>query len=310
MTARIRSRKWGSWPVALVLVATMGCAAPMSAQAPPAQAPPAPAPAPQAPPPPAPPAHDLLNAVLWMQRSVEYKATAMGAFALARLRLDQALADPTWTAVVPKELSGPYQSLPPAVILDVDETILDNSGYQAWMTAKGTTFDPKTWNAYVNTVTSLAIPGAVEFTRYAAAKGVKVFYVSNRTAEEEPATRKNLEKFGFPLDGAVDTALMARERPDWGSAKGTRRAYIAKSYRILLNLGDNFGDFVDEYRGTEAERLKVFEEHKQRWGREWIMIANPTYGSFEMAPFNHDGKLSNADKRKAKRGVLEAWPGP
>jgi acid phosphatase len=308
MSARLGMRKSGGWMIALVLVAAMGCATPMPAQAPPAQAPTQALT--QTPGAQAPPAHDLLNAVLWMQRSVEYKATAMGAFALARLRLDQALADPNWTAVVPKEQAGPYQSLPPAVIMDVDETILDNSGYQAWMTMKGTTFDPKTWNAYVNTVTSLAIPGAVEFARYADGKGVKVFYVSNRTAEEEAPTKKNLERFGFPMGGSVDTTLMARERPDWGSAKGTRRAFVARSYRVLLNLGDNFADFVDEYRGTEAERLAVLEQHKDRWGREWIMLANPTYGSFESAPFKHDFKVPDADKRKAKRNALDAWTGP
>jgi acid phosphatase len=162
------------------------------------------------------------------------------------------------------------------------------------------TFNPKTWNAYVNTVTSVPIPGAVEFSQYAASRGVKVFYVTNRTAEEDPATRKNLERFAFPMDC----------QPDWGSAKGTRRASIAKSYRILLNVGDNFADFVDEYRGTEAERQKVMDEHKHRWGREWIMIVNPGYGSFETAPFNHDFKLSGGDRRKAKRGALDAWPGP
>jgi len=309
MSARIGIHRSGIWLIILTLVAAMGCAAP--AQAPPAKAaapaPAAPAPAPQAS---GPPAHDLLDAVLWMQRSVEYKATTMGAFALARLRLDQALADPSWTALVPKELSTPYQSLPPAVVLDVDETILDNSGYQAWNAVKDTTFDPKTWTSYVNTVTSLAIPGAVEFSRYADSKGVKVFYVSNRTAEEEPATRKNLERFGFPLDGSIDTVLTAREKPDWGSAKGVRRAFIAKEYRVLLNLGDNFGDFVDEYRGTEAERLAVLEQHRSRWGREWIMLPNPTYGSFESAPYKHDFKRSEADKRKAKRDALEPWTGP
>ena len=77
--------------------------------------------------------------------------------------------------------------------MDVDDPVLDNSGYQAWMVMKATTFDPKTWNAYVKTVTSVAIPGAVVFTEYADSKGVKVFYVSNRTADEEEATRKNLE---------------------------------------------------------------------------------------------------------------------
>jgi acid phosphatase len=305
MTTAIRARRYGSWLGVLVLVTMMGCAAPRSAQAPGVAPPPAPAPAA-----PAPPANDLLNAVLWMQRSVEYKATTMGAFALARLRLDQALTDPNWTAIIPKERPSAYQALPPAVIVDVDETIVDNSGYQAWMTIKGTTFDPKTWNAYVNTVTSLAVPGAVEFVRYAESRGVKVFYVSNRTAEEEAPTKKNLERLGFPVGGSVDTMLMARKRPDWGSAKGTRRAYVAKDYRVLLNLGDNFADFVDEYRGSEAERLAVLEQHKDRWGREWIMLPNPTYGSFESAPFKHDFRQSDADKRKAKRSALEAWPGP
>src|SRR4029453_7980537 len=267
MLAELGHRSRRTWPAVLALVVALGCATPQ-----------VPRPAPD------PPASDLLNAVLGMRRSVEFKASALAAFALARIRLDQALADPSWTGA-PREQTGAYQSLPPAVILDVDETILDNSGYQAWMTLRGTTFDPKSWNAYVNTVTSLAVPGALEFARYADAKGVKVFYVSNRAAEEEPATRKNLEKLGFPMGGAVDTMLMSRKQPDWGSAKGTRPAFVAKSYRVLLNVGDNLGDFVDEYRGTEAERLKVMEQHRERWGREWIVIANPAYGSFEAAAF-------------------------
>ena len=245
-----------------------------------------------------------------MQRSVEYRAATTGIFALARIRLDQALADPSWTAIIPKELSTPYQSLPPAVIVDVDETILDNSGYQAWNAIKDTSFDPKTWTMFVNSVTSLAIPGAVEFCQYASSKGVKVFYVSNRTAEEEPATRKNLEKFGFPIDIAMDTVLSAREKPDWTSAKGTRRAFIAKEYRVLLNLGDNFSDFTDDYRGNEAQRLAVLQQYKDHWGRDWIMLPNPTYGSFESAPFNHDFKKSETERRKAKRDALEPWPGP
>jgi len=292
-----------AWLVLLVLVTALGCAGPQIAPQTAAAPPPAAAQKPE------PPASDLLNAVLWMQRSVEYRASALTAFALARIRLDQALEDRNWTAA-PKEQTGAYQSLPPAIVLDVDESILDNSGYQAWMALKGTSFDPKTWNAFVNTMTSTAIPGALEFAKYADSKGVKVFYVSNRTAEEEPATRKNLEKLGFPMGGNVDTMLMTRKQPDWGSAKGTRRAYIARSYRILINVGDNFGDFVDEYRGTEAERLKIMQEHQARWGREWIMIANPSYGSFESVPYRHDFKLSEAEKRALKRGALEAWPGP
>ena len=137
-----------------------------------------------------------------------------------------------------------------------------------------------------------------------------MFYVSNRVIEEKPATARNMEKYGFPMGGNVSTLLTSREQPDWTSAKSTRRAYIAKDYRVLLNIGDNFGDFTDDYRGGEAERLKVMEAHKGLWGRQWIMIANPTYGSFESVPYAHNFRLSDDEKRKAKRDALNAWKGP
>lgn len=254
------------------------------------------------------PANDTLNAVLWMQRSVEYKANALGAYALAQIRLDQALADKKWTAA-PAEQKVPYQDLPPAVILDADETILDNSGYQAWLVTAGESFNPKTWTQFVKSETSTPIPGAVEFAKYADAKGVKVFYISNRTKEEEDPTREVMTKYGFPMGGNVDTFLSAKEQPDWGSAKGTRRAVVAKDYRVLLLVGDNFGDFSDAYKGSEDERLKAYEADKVRWGHDWIMLPNPAYGSFESAPFKHDFKVPAADQRAAKRGVLTPWDG-
>jgi acid phosphatase len=256
----------------------------------------------------APPPHDLLNATLWMQRSVEYRGHALGAFALARMRLDEALADKSWTAA-PAEQAGAYQDLPPAIVVDLDETLLDNSAYQAWMVLNDKTFASDTWRKFVFAQVSGAIEGAVDFAKYADSKGVKVFYISNRVAEEEEPTRKNMERLGFPMGGNVDVFLMARKRPEWGSAKGTRRAHVAKDYRILLNLGDNFGDFVDAYRTSEAERQKVFEENRARWGREWIVLANPAYGSFEVAPFTNTPNLPPDEQRRAKRGALDAWTG-
>jgi acid phosphatase len=255
------------------------------------------------------PQHDLLNATLWMQRSVEYKANSMGAFVLARIRLEQALADENWTGA-PAEQTGAYQKLPPAVVLDLDETLIDNSRFQAWMVLNDKTFSPPVWTQFVNAQVTEAIPGAVDFTKFAESKGVKVFYISNRTVEEEPATRANMERLGFPMGGNVDVFLTTKKQPDWTSAKGTRRAFVAKDYRVLLNLGDNFGDFVDSYRTSEEERMKVFEENRERWGREWIMLANPAYGSFESAPFGHDYKKSADEQRQAKRGVLQSWSGP
>lgn len=255
------------------------------------------------------PANDLLLATLWTQRSVEFKGNALSVYALGRLRLDQAVADKNWTAA-PVEQKGDYQNLPPAIVLDVDETVLDNSRYQVWMMKNNKTFSTKTWNEFCNAEVSIAVPGAVEFTQYADSKGVKVFYVTNRAVEVEKATRENMEKLGFPMGGNVDTFLMQNEKPDWGSQKGTRRAVIAKDYRIVLAFGDNFGDFDDRYRTSEADRLKFFEENKERWGREWLVIANPTYGSFDTAPFGHDFKKPVAEQRKTKWEVLDGWAGP
>ena len=255
------------------------------------------------------PQSDILNATLWMQRSVEYKANSLAVFALAKMRLDQALADKNWTGA-PAEQTGAYQDLPPALVIDLDETVMDNSRFQVWMILNDKVFTGPVWTQFVNSGVSEEIPGALDFLKYADSKGVKLFYVSNRTAEEEAGTRTNLERLGFPMGGNVDTMLFVRKKPDWGSAKGTRRAFVAKDYRVLLMLGDNFGDFVDSYRGSEADRLKVYEENKARWGREWIMLANPTYGSFESAPFGHDYKKSPDEQRKAKRDVLDPWKGP
>ena len=253
--------------------------------------------------------NDLLLATLWMQRAIEYKANALTVYALARIRLDEALADKGWTAS-PGEQKGDFAALPPAVVLDVDETVLDNSLYEAWMMKNDQTFSTKTWNQFCADQVSRAIPGAVEFTKYADSKGVKVFYVTNRGAETEKDTRANMEKLGFPMGGNVDTFLMQNEKEGWGSAKSTRRAAIAKDYRIVLNLGDNFGDFDDRYRSSEADRLKAFEADKAYWGKQWLMLPNPTYGSFDSATYGHDFKKPVAEQRKAKWDVIESWTGP
>lgn len=253
--------------------------------------------------------NDMLLATLWNQRSVEYRGNALTVFSLARIRLDEALADKGWTAA-PVEQKGDFQNLPPAVILDVDETLLDNSLYQVWMLKNKQTFSTKTWNQFCADQVSTAIPGAVDFTKYADSKGVKVFYITNRGAETEKDTRANMEKLGFPMGGNVDTFLMQNEKPEWGGAKGTRRAVVTKDYRVVLNIGDNFGDFDDRYRTSEAERAKAFDSDIAYWGKQWLMIPNPTYGSFDTATYGHDFKKPLEEQRKAKWDVLESWIGP
>jgi 5'-nucleotidase (lipoprotein e(P4) family) len=250
--------------------------------------------------------NDLLNAELWMQTAIEYRANCLAVFALGRIRLDEALSDKNWTAY---DQTDDYPSLPPAVILDLDETAIDNSPYEAGLTVNGTHFDPKTWDQWTKVAQAKAVPGAVEFTQYAASRGVKVFYVSNRNADQKEATKRNLAALGFPLGGNVDTLLLQKDRPEWSTGtKGPRFAFIAKDYRVLLMFGDQIGDFSDQYNTSLADRDKLFETLKQHFGHDWMMLANPVYGSFESAPYGHDFKLSDDEKRAHKLGALAPWP--
>lgn len=240
-----------------------------------------------------------LNAVVWMQSALEYEATALQAFRLASLQLDAALRDSSWTAAI--EQANDLSALPPAVIVDVDETVLDNSFYQARMVRDDTAFSLGTWDAWVDEERAIAIPGAREFAQYAAGRGVTVFYVTNRTANIEEATRRNLAAEGFPLPAEVDTVLTRGERPEWkASAKGPRRAYVAQAYRVLLLVGDDLGDFVADASGTPEERRARTAPYESWWGRKWIMLPNPSYGSWERAVIG-DADDPIAAKRRALR---------
>lgn len=252
------------------------------------------------------PHNDLLNATLWTQTSVEFKASAVAAYSLATVMLDKALADKSWTAAM--EQDGDYQSKPPAVVLDVDETVLDNSAYEAWVIREKSHFSSKTWTPFVNSAISNPIPGSLKFIKYAASKGVAIFYVTNRKAHEEDGTRANLKKHGYPVDEKMDTVLVRGEN-DWDRDKGTRRAHIAKDYRILLLIGDNLGDFTDE-NGSIEERQAIFAKHMERWGTSWITIANPMYGSWESAAFGGDWRLDADIRRMKKLESMAVWEGP
>jgi 5'-nucleotidase (lipoprotein e(P4) family) len=248
------------------------------------------------------PTHENLNSVLWMQTAVEYEAAAAQAYRLASLQLDTALKNPSWTAAL--EQTGDVSKLPPAVILDIDETVLDNSYFQARLVRDRAAYSEEGWSRWVQEARATPIPGAVEFTKRAAAAGVKVFFVTNRTAAAEAPTRANLQAHGFPLAADVDTVLARGERPEWqASAKGPRRAYVAREYRILLLIGDDLGDFVVNASGTVDERRQRTAPNASWWGERWIMIPNPTYGSWERAV------IGNAtDSIDAKRRALRYEP--
>ncbi|MEA2489599.1 MAG: hypothetical protein QOH21_1391, partial [Acidobacteriota bacterium] len=211
----------------------------------------------------------------------EYRAAALGTYAAARRALDAALADQSWSAVDGQTNAG---SLPPAVILDLDETALDNSVFEARSIRKGKTFDQEVWNQWVRESAAGAVPGAAEFLTYAASKGVTPFYITNRDFDPEgPGTQANVVKLGFPMSTTDDTLLLRGERPEWKSDKTSRREYVAQRYRVLLLLGDDLNDFANARELNVADRDKLIERTTPWWGTRWFMIPNPIYGSWERA---------------------------
>ena len=248
--------------------------------------------------------YDNLDATLWMQTAIEYWASARQAYLLAQAQLDRALADPSWTAAIEQQAQT-VAGLPPAIILDADETVLDNTPYQARLLASGGTYDDTTWGQWVNERKAGAIPGAVAFTQYAASKGVTVFYITNRNADLEPATRDDMTRLGFPLSADRDTVLTRRERPEWESSeKATRRILVAKDFRIVMLLGDDLGDFLPNARGTIDERLARVGPYEAWWGSRWIVIPNPTYGSWEGATRAGAASTAPADILRQKLSRL------
>ncbi|HPF26242.1 MAG TPA: HAD family acid phosphatase [Steroidobacteraceae bacterium] len=232
--------------------------------------------------------HEQLSAVLWMQRAPEYRANALQTWRAAAAALTYAAG--AGTAAVEQETMAPTRlaSLPTAVILDLDETVLDNSVYQARLIQAGERFDAVSWNTWVTGATAAAVPGALEFVRAARLAGHRVLYVTNRDCLNVPsgskdhcpqltATMRNLAALGFPDAMNADNYFLQGSRPEWqSSAKTLRRAWIAERYRIVMSIGDDLGDLVDGQ--TFAARR---DELSTRFGLRWFVLPNPMYGSWE-----------------------------
>lgn len=258
--------------------------------------------------PPAPAPDDNLNAVVWTQTAVERALIARQAFRAARERLVDALADPAWDALPREEREQAPAGLKPAVIVDIDETMLDNSPYQARLVRDGASYDEFTWAAWCREESAQAVPGALEFARFAAERGVKVFYLSNRAQDLNEATLANLRKRGFPVSGAdaflgLGTVVPGCEQN--GTEKGCRRRLVAREHRVLMQIGDQIGDFVDVLANTPAGRQQAVEPYLEWVGQRWFVLPNPTYGSWEPALFNNAWSLPAGERRRLKREALD-----
>ena len=233
-------------------------------------------------------ANENLHAVLWTQTATEYAALTQQTYAAARAHLDDALADPSWTAMPEQVAMGGYESLPPAVVLDVDETVLDNAAYQARLIEDDAVYDRATWSAWVEEAAAPAVPGVLAFTQAADELGIAVVYLTNRRG---PLTRGDLTRTGEP---EFDTG-----------EKGPRREHVAERFRVLQLFGDNLGDFLSDVETSVEERDELAEPYADWWGARWFMLPNPQYGSWEGALFGFDYALDPARRLELKRSMLE-----
>jgi acid phosphatase len=224
-------------------------------------------------------AHENLNAVLWVQTAAEYQASTRQAYKSAEGSLERALRDPNWTAALEqsKDFTGDYTKMPPAVILDLDETVLDNSAFQAQMASRSLAFSEQEWQKWVEAKRAGLVPGAREFLAYAHARGVAIVYVSNRTCDPEKQddpTAALLRTLALPVS---PQRLFCRT--DTGD-KSARRRRISQVYRVLLIVGDDLNDFATVALDIDA-RAAFVAGMGSYWGERWFMIPNPTYGSWE-----------------------------
>lgn len=231
-------------------------------------------------------AHETLNAALWTQTSAEYAATTMQAYQLATSNLDLALVDSQWTTAL--ERQGDYADLPPAIILDLDQTVLDTSRYNARIILRHGSHAREHFADWCRQSTAPAIPGVKRFVDHAIEKSVAVFYVSARREALRDCTSRNLQTLGLPLS-TQERLLLNDGTP--ATSKTRQRASIASQYRILLLVGDNLNDFVSDSKSDPDTRRALVNEHAGRWGREWIILPNPMYGNWEASLYGYDYSL-------------------
>ena len=234
--------------------------------------------------------HDhTIMAVLYQQKAAEYRALCYQAFNIAKWQVDQSS----------KMLGGMKKK---TIIVDIDETVLDNSPFEAKCILDNTYY-PEGWDDWMNKSSAKAVPGALEFLRYAESQDVDVFYISNRKEKYRTQTLKNLQDLGFP--SAQDDHLLLKTDD---SGKKSRRDLVAEKRFIIMLIGDNLNDFSEVFENkTVEERFAVTDSFKEKFGANFIVLPNAMYGEWETILFTGDSKKSTAEKADIRYRMLERY---
>lgn len=265
---------------------------------------------------------ELLGGVLWLQQAPEARLATQSIYRNATDMLKRAIAAPDSAAVEQRGQEG-IAALPPAVIVDVDETMLDNSPFEAHMVRDGAQFDEAAWARWIGMRSAAAVPGALDFAKAVDKAGARIFYVTNRECAagenraESPCKAKadtmaNMAKLGFPRADDAEAFLLKGERPDWRTDKTSRRQHVAARYRIVMMAGDDMRDFLSpaQAHALHARDRELVKLAESEIGRRWFVIPNPMYGSWMERLGGLDGQyaaLDSAALPAAERIALATW---
>ena len=229
--------------------------------------------------------------LLWMRTSAEYRALAYQGYNVAMNAVKMAVTDPS------------HQRKPLAIVLDADETVVDNTKLMGESIVNGNgRFDAPWWRQAVHQGKSQAMPGAVEFLNEVHKQGVEIFYVSNRYAPVNlDVTIQNFKELGFPSVDKDHVLLFEKD-----SDKQPRFDMIAKKYYVILYMGDNAGDFPIGTKGkTLAERNSIIDAHKEDFGTTFVVFPNPAYGSWVSALAKGYQNLSPEEQKQVNNQYLQ-----
>ena len=229
--------------------------------------------------------------LLWMRTSAEYRALAYQGYNVAMNAVKMAVTDPS------------HQRKPLAIVLDADETVVDNTQLMGESIANGNgRFDAPWWRQAVHQGKSQAMPGAVEFLNEVHKQGVEIFYVSNRYAPVNlDVTIQNFKELGFPSVDKDHVLLFEKD-----SDKQPRFDMIAKKYYVVVYMGDNAGDFPIGTKGkTLAERNAIIDNHKEDFGTTFVVFPNPAYGSWVSALAKGYQNLSPEEQKQVNNQYLQ-----
>ncbi|MBX7220062.1 MAG: hypothetical protein K1Y36_08955 [Blastocatellia bacterium] len=222
----------------------------------------------------------VLAANLYMQTSAEYRAVCLQTYAWASERLRAKLAVLN------------HNERKPAVVMDLDETVFDNSSYQSFLDQTNQDYNPEAWNRFERDYPQEVrlVPGARQFIEFAEANGVTVIFISNRAQKNQAGAIAALKHNRINTDNIEERLLLK----DTTSDKTERRKLAESKFRVMMLVGDNLRDFSEEFvapkfsrEDSVEKRLVAIEERAaktnkaaHRWGNDWIVLPNPVYGEW------------------------------